>query len=50
MAWTARSEFRAGKGRTHVNHAAGPTGDMHGSRKEMKRGTVAAIKKQLGLE
>jgi len=23
---------------------------MHGSRKEMKRGTVAAIKKQLGLE
>jgi mRNA interferase HicA len=23
---------------------------MHGTRKEMKRGTVAAIKKQLGLE
>jgi len=23
---------------------------MHGSRKEMKRGTVAAMKKQLGLE
>ena len=23
---------------------------MHGSRKEMKRGTVAAIKKELGLE
>ena len=23
---------------------------MHGSRKEMKPGTVAAIKKQLGLE
>jgi len=23
---------------------------MHGSRKEMKRGTVAAIKKQLGVE
>ena len=23
---------------------------MHGSRKEMKRGTVAAIKKQLGLD
>jgi len=23
---------------------------MHGSRKEMKRGTIAAIKKQLGLE
>jgi mRNA interferase HicA len=23
---------------------------MHGNRKEMKRGTVAAIKKQLGLE
>jgi mRNA interferase HicA len=23
---------------------------MHGSRKEMKKGTVAAIKKQLGLE
>ena len=23
---------------------------MHGSRKEMKRGTISAIKKQLGLE
>ncbi len=23
---------------------------MHGSRKEMKKGTIAAIKKQLGLE
>ena len=23
---------------------------VHGSRKEMKRGTIAAIKKQLGLE
>jgi len=23
---------------------------MHGSRKEMKRGTIAAIKKQLGIE
>jgi mRNA interferase HicA len=23
---------------------------MHGSRREMKRGTIAAIKKQLGLE
>lgn len=23
---------------------------MHGSRKDMKRGTIAAIKKQLGLE
>jgi hypothetical protein len=23
---------------------------MHGSRKEMKKGTVAAIKKQLGLK
>ena len=23
---------------------------MHGSRKEMKTGTIAAIKKQLGLE
>ena len=48
----AGSEFRAGEGRTDWVFLRGRRAilPMHGSRKEMKRGTVAAIKKQLGLE
>jgi len=52
MARTAGREFRAGEGRTRLGLAASPAAilPMDGSRKEMKRGTVAAIKKQLSLE
>jgi mRNA interferase HicA len=52
--WLERqgASFEPAKGGQNLGLAARPRAmlPMHGSRKEMKRGTIGAIKKQPGLE